>query len=338
MVKRVKKKQRTSPDLTDETGEESSSTLYVLASATLAAAILGLTAFLLIRGFQWRSALHALRAEPGIEILSVERAGFFKKRLRGLRDPLAPTVESILRQHNIGQRSAEILVTEYHSLHTPYAAQREAEEAARFDDLRDSVLTAVGHFAEITTKRREQDLEKITQMLFNARFPEAMKTVSVHWNDGDWQFRGELYAPDRDAFLAKAPEYIIEGKIDDSQLIDLTATRTTDLKQQIETPNLLASNLDDQRVHVDRMVRLVRDYDEVCEHSAMAKPKLRLELRTSEPTDIDSLAPQVAAIRAALTKADHLSVDRFLPDQTKLAPEDSAMLSLKIVSAQNPVP
>ncbi|MDF1862977.1 MAG: hypothetical protein P1U87_22360, partial [Verrucomicrobiales bacterium] len=73
----------------DSNAEESKSTLYVVTSACLAAIVLGFTVFLLIRGFQWRGALAELRTEPGIEILSVERVGFFKKRLRGLRDPLA---------------------------------------------------------------------------------------------------------------------------------------------------------------------------------------------------------------------------------------------------------
>ncbi|MBU6181075.1 MAG: hypothetical protein KGR69_15520, partial [Verrucomicrobia bacterium] len=165
---------------------EPRSTLYVLGSATLAALILGLTFFLLVRGFQWRAALADLRAEPGIEILSVERAGFFRKRLLGLRDPLAPSAESILLKHNIGPHSAEVVLTEYHSFNTPYATQREEAAAARFEALRDSVLTAVGTFADAAMRKREEDLEKITRMLFEARFPEAMKTVDLEWKDGAW--------------------------------------------------------------------------------------------------------------------------------------------------------
>ena len=109
-----------SPDTPRET-REPKSTLYVLVSATVAAIILGMTIFLLVRGFQWRAALADLRAEPGIEILSVERLGFFKKRLLGLRDPLAQTAESILRKNNISPHTAEVILTEYHSLKTPYA-------------------------------------------------------------------------------------------------------------------------------------------------------------------------------------------------------------------------
>ena len=105
--------------------KEPKSTLYVAGSACLAAAILGLTLFLLVRGFQWRGALADLRAEPGIDILSVERVGFFKKRLLGLRDPLAPTAESILQKHDIGPHSSEVVLTEYHSLNTVYTIERE---------------------------------------------------------------------------------------------------------------------------------------------------------------------------------------------------------------------
>lgn len=106
----------------EDRGSRPRSTLYVLGASIMAALTLGLTFFLLVRGFQWRGALADLRAEPGIEILSVERAGFFKKRLLGLRDPLAPPADDFLRKHNLGPRAAELVLTEYHSLNTAYAA------------------------------------------------------------------------------------------------------------------------------------------------------------------------------------------------------------------------
>jgi hypothetical protein len=59
------------------------STLYIFGSAVMAALVLGITLFLLVRGFQWRGALADLRAEPGIEILSIERVGFFKRDSSG---------------------------------------------------------------------------------------------------------------------------------------------------------------------------------------------------------------------------------------------------------------
>ncbi len=215
---------------------EPRSTLYVLGSATLAALILGLTFFLLVRGFQWRAALAALRAEPGIEILSVERTGFFRKAPSRLRDPLAPTAESILLKHNIGPHSVEIILTEYHSLNTPYAKQREEAGAAKFDALRDSVLKAVGEFADAATKKREEDLEKITRMLFEARFPEAMKTVDLEWGTAPGM-RAESFTPrSGEVFVRDSPACIVEGNLDFAGLVDLTAERTSTLRTRSNRP------------------------------------------------------------------------------------------------------
>lgn len=308
---------------------EPRSTPYVLGSATLAALILGLTVFLLVRGFQWRAALAALRAEPGIEILSVERSGFFKKRLLGLRDPLAPTAESILRKHRIGLHTAEVVLTEYHSLNTPYAKQREEAEAARFDGLRDAVLEAIGEFAETATRQREEDLEKITQMLFEARFPEAMKTVDLEWRDGAWYAKGELYAPERETFVAEAPAYLVEGELDFEELVDLTATRTSTLRQQIESPDLFSVDLDDQPVHLERMVRLVADYDEVCERSGLPMPRLQLELSAADPS---ASLERLASIKAHLTSLRAIAPSRFLDDlATAGDPGTTPRASLRLV-------
>ena len=313
---------------------EPRSTLYVLGSATLAALILGLTFFLLVRGFQWRAALAALRAEPGIEILSVERAGFFRKRLLGLRDPLAPTAESILLKHNIGPHSVEVVLTEYHSLNTPYAKQREEAGAAKFDALRESVHKAVGEFADAATKKREEDLEKITRMLFEARFPEAMKTVDLEWKDGAWYASGELYAPQREVFVRESPACIVEGNLDFAGLVDLTAERTSTLRHQIEAPDLLAVDLDDQPVHLERMIRLVRDYDEVCERSALAKPGFRLEFTAADPA---SVLPRLAGIREALTAPGAIAPERFLDDLAHPAANAGApRASLKLVQPTPP--
>lgn len=314
-----------------ESASEPKSTLYVLGSATMAAAILGLTLFLLVRGFQWQVALEALHAEPGIELLSVERAGFFKKRLRGLRDPLAPSVESILIQHNIGPWSAEILFSEYHSLDTPYARQREEQEKARYEGLRDSLLTAVGQFTDTIAKQREDELVKITRMLFAVSFPEAMKTVSLDRDDnGVWHVTGELYAPERQAFIKEAPSRIVEGELNFDGLIDLTASRTALLRKQIEEPDLLTLDLDEKPVHPERLVRLVQDYDAVCERSGLAKPHLQLSLRSADPLKEQ---PQLAAIRAALTSPDRLPAQRFLTDEILTLPSGPPKLSLKLHSA-----
>ncbi len=303
------------------------STLYVVLSAALAAFVIGLTLFLLVRGFQWRAALADLRAEPGIEILSTERVGFFKKRLRGLRDPLAPSVESILARHGIGPWSCELALAEYHSLNTAYAAQRSAEEAARYEGLRDSLIKAIGEHAESLAKQREADLEKITQMLFEARFPEAMKSVDIQWQDGTWFVHGELYAPEREAFISASPDYIVTGKLDYSGLIDLTTTRGTALRADIESTNLLATDPDGNLAHLDRVKRLVSDYDEVCVRSGLPQPALRLEHHGPR-------SPQAAEVKTALTGTNGLNAARFLPDVTlpEAAPQPTAKLALVLAA------
>ncbi len=281
------------------------STLYIVCSAGVAAIILGLTLFLLIRGFQWRGALADLRAEPGIEILSVERVGFFKKRLLGLRDPLAPTAESYLRKHHIGDHAADVVLTEYHSLNTPYALQRDDAQADEVKTIRDELVQTVGQFAEELKKKREADLEKITQMLFEARFPEAMKTVEIEWRDGAWHVAGELYAPDREVFVAESSPYIVEGELDFSGLVNLTETKTKALRQDIETTNLLETDLDGTLVHLERVRRLVLDLDEVCERSGLPLPALQLTLSNPD-------VPERAQILGGLS-GEEIESARFLP-------------------------
>lgn len=290
------------------------STTYVISSACLAALILGMTLFLLVRGFQWRSALADLRSEPGIEILSVERLGFFKKRLRGLKDPLAPTAESILRKHNIGSHSAEVLLTEYHSLNTPYALARTEKEQARFNDLKTSLTTALGEFAKSMTEKREADLEKITQMLFEARFPRAMESVDIHWKKGEWILKGELYAPARATLVEEAPTYLVEGELNTEDLIDLTESRGSSLREQIQSTNLFAVDIDGKAAHTERIARLLKDYDEVCEHSNLPFPRFRLE---AEANDRSETQEKLDAIRKQLSDSASLESKRFLPDSIK---------------------
>jgi len=300
---------------------ESKSTLYVFSSAALAALILGMTLFLLVRGFQWRAALADLRAEPGIEILSVERVGFFKKRLLGLRDPLAPTAESILRKRNIGSNSAEVVLTEYHSLNTPYAVEREKSEAARFDELKNSLIAAVGEFAATTTAKREQDLEKITQMLFEARFPEAMKTVDLEWKEGAWWAKGELYAPEHKVFLAESPTYIVEGELKFDGLVNLTESRTSSIRQDIESTDLFTVDLDGNFVHVDRMRRLVSDLDLVCSKSGLPEPGFQLEILATDPV---SMVDKISSLKEGLTRAGGIRKERFLADFARESPAGEA--------------
>jgi hypothetical protein len=224
--------------------EPPKSTMYVVTSALVAAAILGFTVSMLMRGFQWRGELAKLRAEPGIEILSIERVGFFKKRLRGLRDPLAPTAESILLKRNIGPHTSDVILTEYHSLNTPHAKQRTKNTAADVEKLRTSLFDSVRKFAESLREKREEDLERITELLMGAHFPDAIKSLVLHWQDGTWKAKGGLYAPERKIFVEKSPEYIIEGELDFSELLDLTTSKTCSLRQDIESNGAEAEALE----------------------------------------------------------------------------------------------
>lgn len=322
-----------SPDTPRET-REPKSTLYVLVSATVAAIILGMTIFLLVRGFQWRAALADLRAEPGIEILSVERLGFFKKRLLGLRDPLAQTAESILRKNNISPHTAEVILTEYHSLKTPYALEREATEKARFDELRQSVLAAVGEFTATTTAKRKADLERITQMLFQARFPEPMKTVDLEWNDGKWHAKGELYAPAHKTFMKESPSYIVEGELKFDQLVNLTESLTSSIRADLDSTDLFIVDLDGLYVHIDRMRRLVADYDLVCHNSGLPRPRFQLEILRA---DLAGIADRIAAVKKGLTSPGGIAPDRFLPNLVKELPAgETAKAFLRLVPVPTP--
>ena len=240
----------------------------------------------------------------------------------------------IAQRHNIGPHAAEVELAEYHSLNTPYARQREAAETARFDSLREDVLTAVGEFAEAASRQREEDLEKITKLLFETRFPEAMKTVDLEWRDGAWHAKGELYAPEREAFVAEAPSCIVEGELDFGGLVDLTAARTSVLGQQIEGPDLLAVDLDERPVHLERLVRLVRDYDEVCERSGLPKPALRLELLAADPS---ASLPRLAELKAAIAAPGAIPRDRFQDDLVRKGePGADPKASLKLVPPAPP--
>lgn len=308
--------------------------LYVTGTALLAAALVGFTVFLLIRGFQWRAALADLRAEPGIEILSVERVGFFKKRLLGLRDPLAPDVGEILRKHNIGPASSEVVLTEYHSLNTIYAMQREESRENDIARIRDELVASFGEYAEAINAKREEDLEKITRMLFEAKFPQAMKSVDLEWRDGAWHVHGELYAPEHEAFVERAPRYIVEGELNFDDLENLTETGTSSLRHDIETANLLATDIDGRFVHVERVRRLVLDYDEICARSGLSEPRLQLEVTAPAP---DEILERLSLLQAELQAGGRLRDGRFLPRVVAASPDGSAPVArLHLVPVSTP--
>lgn len=319
--------------------EEPRSTLYIVASAALAAAILALTIFLLVRGFQWRAALADLRAEPGIEILSVERFGFFKKRLLGLKDPLAPSPETILRKHNIGPSSVEVVLTDYHSLNTPYALQRKENDEVSAEKLKESLINAVAEYSEEMQAQRKEDLEKVTRMLLEAKFPEEMKSVEVEWIDGTWIIEGELYEPTHSAFAEAVPANIIEGEVDFSKLTNLTEERTSSLGEQIVSTNLLTTDIDGEFTHIDQVVRLLADYDEVCKVSKIPLPRLQLQFISPDQREDDL---RIASVWKELTVDGKIDPGRFeetlliIPEEDPPVtnPDEDVLAYLKLLSAE----
>lgn len=296
--------------------KEPTSTLYVVASACAAAAVLGLTIFLLVRGIQWQRALSDLRAEPGIEVLSVERSGFFKKRLRGLRDPLAPPVEAFLRRHQIGPHAAELVFAEYHSLNTPYAEEREAESLARTEAWRDTLAETVAQFARELSEQRQADLETFTRLLLETRFPDAMAAVALEWEEGACHPVGELYAPLYEPFVAGAPECFAEGEMRFDRLVNLTVARTSALRAEIESADLLATDLDGGLVHFERVLRLLADYDEVCDLSDLPRPRIHLRVVAGAP---GGEPPE------ALVRLRRLIAARAWPEPERWGPERSSV-------------
>lgn len=298
---------------------ESTSTLYTIGSALIAAGVLALALFLVIRSFQWRAALADLRAEPGIEILAVERAGLFKKRLVGLRDPLAPPAMDFLAPHHIGEHAVELRLTEYHSLNTPYAREREAQLEERVEGVRDDLIEAAAAFAERVNAQRSQDVEKITRMLFAAKFPEEMKTVSLAREDDTWFAEGGLYEPVYSEFRDSAPDYLLEGRFDFSRLENRTETRTRSLRERIESTDLFQTDLDGNFTHVAQVARLLRDYDEVCAISRVAKPRLRI--RIVAPGDAEGDL-RVAALQKELSVLAEIESTRFDSPRSVPPPEE----------------
>ncbi len=318
------------PSGEDSVSKQPASTRYVIGAAAISALVLGTTIFLLVRGFQWRGALAELRSEPGIEILSVDRIGLFKKRLLGLRDPLAPDPASILRKHNIGPLSSELFLTEYHSLNTRYAIDRENQRRRELEEVKKSVVSAIAEFSSEMDAKRERDLERITRMLFEARFPEAMESVDIEWKNDRWFVKGELFQPRHRQFVAEAPNYVVDGELDFSGLVDLTETKTAALREEIESTNLYSSDLDGKFVHVERIKRLVSTYDEVCRVSEMARPRLQLE-------KIGADVGRIAEVKSILMSCEHISGSRFLPDFALPRTDDAEpIVSLKIVPSPAP--
>ncbi len=283
----------------------------LVAVASGCAIILGIAIFFIVQNYQWQNAISQIRSEPGIEILSVERAGFLKKRIVGLRDPLAKNVPEILAKNGIDPVNVEVFLTEYHSLNTPFAEQRKDKNDSNASALRDSLVEAVGEFMRNSDHRREADLERITRSLFEIRFPEEMKTVELERTDSIWQVKGELLEPAFSNFKTEAPKFIFSGKLHFDKLKNITAIKTSSLRKGIESLNLFARSQEDgSLVYLQRIQRLVSDYDAVCRESEMPLPALQILVRTDNPKDCKET---IESIKTTLEELDTVTGKRFFP-------------------------
>ena len=257
-------------------------------TAIIAALILSLLAFFLIRGFQWRGAMADFRAEPGIQIFSVRPVGILKRRVTGLRDPLSPNPRDILRNHNIDPALIDFQLAEYHSLNTPYGQQRTVEEEKELEQFRNMLVEVVGTLSEENRRLRENELGRISQILLEMRFPEEMKKLDLRYEDGVWFANGELLSNESEEFKALAPKYILNGVVDFENIGDFTQAKTAALKIGIESYNLLDKTLDGEWAHLSRIARLVRDYDALCLKSGISSGNIEMILRANDPISLKS--------------------------------------------------
>jgi len=281
----------------------------------LGALVLGGAIMFFIRGFQWRSALAELRAEPGIQIMSVRSVGLLKKRVTGLRDPLAPNPYKILQDHNIPPGQVDLQLTEYHSLNTPYGRQREEQRTRELLELRGKVIGVVGTLSEENRKLREDELGRISQLLLEIRFPEAMKKLNLQYNDGVWHADGQLLANEYSDFKQEASKYILNGAVDLDNIRNYTQARSDLLIRGIQSANLLDKDYAGEPAHIPRLARLIKEYDDLCVKSGVTPGRLKLILTAKFPETSQGEANKIAD---KLTDAAQLSETRIrmMPPQT----------------------
>lgn len=262
--------------------------------STVAALVLGFAVFAAIQSFQWRGALAEMRAEPGIQIMSVRMVSPLKRQVHGLRDPLAPNPLVILEKHNISASRVDLKLTEYHSLNTPYGREREQMEIERFEGLRNTLVGVVGNLAEENRQMREEELGRISQLLLNMRFPDAMKKLQLKYDNGVWHADGKLLENEFVEFKAMAHRYILNGVVELDNIGNYTEEKLSSLVDGMESTNLLDIGLDGEPVHVARVARLIREYDQLSSSSGIEPERINLVLLAGEPEEHQDLVNEIA--------------------------------------------
>ncbi len=299
----------------------------VIVVAVSCALVLALGAFFLIRGLQWRAALADLKADPGIQVMGGQSVGLLKKRVFGLRDPLAPQPAEVLKKHNISPGLVELELAEYHSLNTPFGRQREEEEQRRIEELREQFVAVVGTLSEEYREKRKNDLARISQLLLELRYPEAMRQLQLEAEDGVWYARGQLELQEYEEFKVGAQKYILDGTLDFANLGNATESRLTSLVAGIAGYNLLERDFDGNYPHVARIARLIRDYDDLCERAGIPEKKLRMVLETRNP---DEMRPVASKIAQQLMRQASIAESRIIPEVSLVAGNSQERLSIEL--------
>ena len=229
-----------------------------------------------------------------------------------MRDPLAPNPHKILQTHNISPDRVDFQLAEYHSLNTPYGRQREERKARELQELRSKVIGVVGTLSEENRKLREDELGKISQLLLEIRFPEAMRKLNLQYDDGVWHADGELLANEYDDFKSQVKRYILNGTVDLDNIGNYTEAKSRALIEGIEKPNLLDKDYSGEYAHVPRLARLIREYDALCLKSGISQGRVRLVIRSNNPGRLEDEAPP-----------DRRQIDRRGPARRKPGPADT---------------
>lgn len=278
----------------------------------IGAVVLGIGIFWLIRSVQWRAALSDLRAEPGIQVMSIRSLGPFKKQVIGMRDPLAPNPHKILQKHNIASRRVDFQLAEYHSLNTPYGRKREQQRQAELLDLRGKVIEVVGTLSEENRTLRENELGKISQLMLEMRFPEAMRKLNLQYDDGVWHADGQLLTNEYMEFKSQAPKFILNGAVDLDNIGNYTQAKSQALISGIQSANLLDKDYAGEPAHVPRLARLIREYDALCVKSGLSPGRIKLVITSNNPNELDERVHVIADKLTEVAKLDQTRI-RLIP-------------------------
>lgn len=295
------------------------SLLRVVLAAVATALVFGFALFFAIDEARWRSALAELRAEPGIEVFAVERTGLQRRRLLGLRDPLAPDPGEILARHRIPAEAVELHLVPHSSLGTPYAEQRAEEDRDHIENLHETLTRLVADLADKLEKQSDEDFEKLSKLVIEARFPEEASALDIRFRRGVWTVKGDLSEPSHTEFTAHLPDLLVRGRLDLAGLTNRTEEKTAAIREIVEGIDLFQEDFEGRLVHRDRLARLLVDYDDLCRAAGRPLPRFRIQIPAKRK---EHLAAPLEQLKRHLADEAGIEPERFLPE-TDLAQEEN---------------